>query len=459
MNSIQFRLVVRLLAGMLAVLFLGSLAVYLVFRSAMVRQFDQSLRAEAQSIAMLFVRDDDGRYEFHAPADANRLFRHGRRADLFCIRRLDGRVAVKSASLGKADCPGLETAAAYEGAKQVAAPAGSRHAGSLRARYLVFVPPAEIGVSPDRFQLVLAAEHWELDELLERLIRALCVMAVFGGAVAAFLVAWTVRRDLAPLRALAAQAGRIGAGEADKRFELTDAPYELLPIRRALNGLLERMAATLKRERRFTADAAHELRTPVAELRSLCEVALAAGDPKAAAEALADAREIAGEMERLIEALLALRRSGEKAVLVPVDAAALAQEAWNAAAEEAAKRSLAISWQGAQSAPVLCDKTLLLGVLRNLFDNAVHYTPPGGSIECRISAAQVLLRNRPHNLTAADIAHLKEPFWRKDAARSGPHAGLGLALVEAYCRSFGGEFTISLEEDGWLACEVRFTAG
>ena len=456
MNSIQFRLIVRLVGGVLVLTVLGGLAVYLVFRGSMVRQFDEGLRAEAQVIALRFVHDHDGRYEFNPPAEPDRLFLHDGHPDFYCIRSMDGAVIVKSPSLGKSACPGLELPAAYENYRHVEVAGHHHHERHLRAIFLTFVPPSEHGVSPDRFQIILAAEREEIDELLSRLLKVLGFVAAFAGLATAGLVIWTVRRDLSPLRALAGQAREIGAGQLDRRFALTSAPMELQPIQNALNGLLERMADALKRERRFTADVAHELRTPVAELRSLCEVAIAAGDPQTAAEALRDARAIGVQMEDLIKVLLALRRSEERKALVAVDIVAVAQEAWQSIEPVAKTRGVAMTWRAPQSAQALCDTTLLAGVLRNLFDNAANYTLPGGTIECRITQDKISIRNRPHDLVPEDIDHLTEPFWRKDASRSGgAHAGLGLALADAYCRAFGGELAVRLTDD-WLTFEVRF---
>lgn len=456
MNSIQARLVLRLVIGVLAVSMLGSLTVYLVFRDGMISQFDEGLRAEAQSITLLFTRDDDGHYQFIPPPDANRLFRHGRHPDYFCIRRMDGSIAVKSPSLGKAPCPGAEFSPSYESTRKVLVKGLGHHGSRLRAIFLTFVPASEVGIAHDRFQIVLAAEREEVDQLLEQLLKALIFVAIVAGAATALLVVWTVRRDLTPLRALAVQAGRIGAGDLDKRFALENVPRELTPIHRALNGLLSRVEDALKRERRFTADVAHELRTPVAELRSLCEVAIA--DPKAAAEALADARDIGMQMESLITALLELRRAESARPLSRFDGVAVARAAWQSAEPVAASRGITMTWKGPPSLDVLCDRTMLAAVLRNLFDNAARYTARGGQIEAAISAEAISIRNRPHGLAPEDIAHLVEPFWRKDASRSGgAHSGLGLALADAYCRAFGGQLAIRLEDD-WLVFDVRLVS-
>lgn len=459
MRSIQSRLTARLVIGVLAITILGSLAVYHVFRGAIVRQFDEGLRAEAHSIASLFRRDHDGHYEFRPPVHIETMFRHGDNFDIYCIRRMDGTVVLKSASLGKHQCPGLTAPTNYHGFHHMIVPGHHHHGRYLRGVYFTFTPLSETGAATEPFQLILAADREETDFLLTGLMTALALVAAVAGAAIFLLVAWTVRRDLTPLRALAQQASRLGAGDLDKRFALENVPRELDPIHRALNGLLGRVEDALKRERRFTADVAHELRTPVAELRSLCEVAIAAADdPKAAAEALADARDIGAQMEGLITVLLELRRAQVAKPLSRVDAAAVARTAWQSAEPVAASCGITMVWHSPPSLDVLCDATMLAGVLRNLFDNAANYTARGGEIEAVIASEAISVRNRPHGLASEDIAHLVEPFWRKDASRSGGgHAGLGLALADAYCRAFGGALSARLEGD-WLVFEVRFAA-
>ena len=323
---------------------------------------------------------------------------------------------------------------------------------------MVFVPPAEIGVSPDRYQIVLAAERDDVDSLLHDLLHLLAVITLAGIAAVTLLVIWAVRFGLAPLQRLAQEARGIGATDLAKRFDIDGVADELVPIHAALNGLLQRMEAALQRESSFTSDVAHELRTPVAELRSLCEVAAASGNPAQAPEALRDAQAIAVEMEALITALLTLRRADTAAVLVPLDIVALARQSWDAIEPVANEKNLSRDFE---SPPVLirhADQTILSGVLRNLMENATTYTPAGGSIECRITNADIKIRNRPHNIQQADLIHLTEPFWRKDAARSGgAHAGLGLTLAEAYCRALGARFELRLEED-WFTAQVYLAA-
>lgn len=461
MSSIQLRLTVRLLVCVLAISVAGSLAVYFMFRQGMVRQFDDGLQAEAHSIATMFIRHHDGSYEFNAPPDIDRMFHHGNDADVWCIRRMNGALAVKSRSLGPRACPGARHPATFDGFHTVHEP-GDHEDHNWRAAFLTFVPAAERGVATERFQIIVAAEREEVAHLLKTLLWALALVALVAGAATVLLVLWTVRTDLAPLRELARQAGSIDDASLETRFSLSGAPRELDPILRALNGLLARMQSALKREKRFNADVAHELRTPVAELRSLAEVALAAPDTRDnLVEALADTRDIAAQMESVISALLALRRR-EAVAVQSLDLVPIVKEVCQGAEETSAGRGLQVFLRLPGEARATTDRTILVSVLRNLFDNAVAYTLPGGEIACAVeprdAVVQITIRNRPHDLTADDVAHLFEPFWRKEQARSdGTHVGLGLALAESYCRSLGGSLRAEFDED-WIAFTVELPA-
>lgn len=459
MSSIQARLTARLLICVLTLSMVGSLAVYLIFRSSMIRQFDDGLRTEAHSIATLFVRDDDGHYEFHPMPNIQTMFHHGNDADVYCIRRMNGAVVLKSLTLGSRPCPGTAQPTSFEGFAKVDLQGHHHHSDAWRGVFLTFIPSSEVGTGKERFQIIVAAEREEISHLLKRLLWALALVAGFGGVATALLVIWTVRKDLSPLRTLAEQAGAINSDNLQQRFALSGAPRELDPIHRALNGLLDRMEKALKREQRFNADIAHELRTPVAELRSLSEVALSEPASKSMLlEALRDARDIGVQLDNTISALLALRRCQPR-TLADIDVVPIVREAWQRAEPIAAKNLLTVTWQLPDAAPASSDKVMLAAILQNLIENAATYTAKNGEIACAIqlSAGQTIvsIRNRPHGLSREDISHLFEPFWRKEAARTnGAHVGLGLALAEAYCQACGAALKATLLDDGWLELTI-----
>jgi signal transduction histidine kinase len=269
------------------------------------------------------------------------------------------------------------------------------------------------------------------------------------------LVVAGVRRGLRPLDQVAAQAMRIDAGSLHSRFRLEGLPAELHPIAARLNDLLERLSAAFERERRFSADVAHELRTPIAELRALAEVALlspGSQDRRPFEDVLAATL----QMENLVTALLSLARceSGRQPVtLEPIALGEALREAWAPLAARARARKLRVD-QAPCDVVVSADRLLLSSILGNLLANAVEYAPAGGTVGWTLNegaAVELVVSNSNDTLEAADLAHVFEPFWRKDAARAdGTHGGLGLSLVAAFARLIDAEVRLEL-----VAAEVR----
>jgi signal transduction histidine kinase len=313
--------------------------------------------------------------------------------------------------------------------------------------------------------LVVASDRRELNATLYRLI------GVAGGAGLLLLGATLVtiplilRRGLQPLERLGDQAAKIDAKSLAVRFPTAELPAELQPIAGRLNELLGRIEASFERERRFSADLAHELRTPLAELRTITETALKwpeARDPAVDRDTLA----IALQMEALVTSMLMLAR-GEKGQLQArrenVELAPLVEEAWRAQAARAEARGLKVALD-LLAITVTADPALLRTVLANLFDNAVEYTPPGGevAIHLRTAGAQATLEvaNATDNLTPADSARLFERFWRKDPARSGGrHFGLGLSLAASCATAMGWSLTGLVDARGMVRFSLRAGPG
>jgi hypothetical protein len=161
-------------------------------------------------------------------------------------------------------------------------------------------------------QLVLAQDRHELDAALGSFGRGIVLMEAVLLVLVAVIVRLGVGRGLAPISALAAEVDAIDEASLGRRLAVEGQPSELVGIRRKLNELLERLQMAFDRERRFSSGAAHELRTPIAELRALTEVALkwpAGSDPERTND-LAEAHAIACRMEDVVGALLAIARNG-----------------------------------------------------------------------------------------------------------------------------------------------------
>ncbi|WP_201316067.1 histidine kinase dimerization/phospho-acceptor domain-containing protein [Dyella sp. EPa41] len=271
--------------------------------------------------------------------------------------------------------------------------------------------------------LVVAEEREHVDRF-ERSVHVALLVGVLATALSAALLAIiTVRRGLRPLLAFG-QAAR--APDETPRLSKKQLPRELTPFAEALNGAFDRLHAGMERERRFSRDVAHELRTPLAEMRAALEVAQR--DP-GRTSSLDNARAAIDRMQRCIDSLLAVSsyESGlAQPELEPMDLVPLLRRAMGTDARVDAALP-AEAW-------VQSDPALLERIVDNLMLNAREYAPTDARIEVTLAKSQGQWRLRIGNaapeLTGEDLPHLGQRFWRKSPAREATrHGGLGLALA------------------------------
>jgi signal transduction histidine kinase len=306
MKSLRGRLTRTFVMGAAALVALGDGAVYVLTRRALIGQFDAALRAKALAVSVATEQDGD-----EITMDGGeQLTRAGdRRApDVFQLRNAAGRSLLRSESLNGADLvhagTGVETHfwdTDLPGGVPGRAIAFEFHPRSARDRD----EPKQRTASA--ITLVLGSDRGELDRTLGTLALVLLGTGLTLLAATAAAVPRLLKGTLRPLDRLSQQAASITAPRLSARFS-TDVPLELAPITGGLNDLLSRLEQSFDRERRFSSDVAHELRTPVAELRSLAEVALRwpeARELRTDHAALAIAR----RMEGIVTRLLALLRT------------------------------------------------------------------------------------------------------------------------------------------------------
>lgn len=300
-------------------------------------------------------------------------------------------------------------------------------------------------VERDGLWLLMAQDDYIRSELSAQIAIAALLPHAVGIPLLALLVWVLVGRGLAPLEALrGALTGRsadnlapLAAGVADAR--------ELQPLVAELNRLLARLQESFARERRFTADAAHELRTPLAVLRIHAENALAATGDVEREVAL---RHLLGGVERaarLVEQLLTMARlepEGSVPAREPVALAALLREEIAALVPMALRRGQDIELEADETLPAVAGDPLLLGVLaRNLVDNALRYSPDDTTVRVSLAPVQggVALRvqDQGPGIPADAVERVFERFWRAQSGR-GDGAGLGLAIVRRIAELHGG---------------------
>ncbi|WP_186263187.1 ATP-binding protein [Burkholderia gladioli] len=246
----------------------------------------------------------------------------------------------------------------------------------------------------------------------------------------------------------------------DKRL-----PQEVQPLVHALNGLLARLAAALDTQKAFVADAAHELRTPLAAVQIQAQLVARAQDDETRREALADLQSGVTRATRLAEQLLALARSEPDGATVrePVALADVLAHCVSAQAVVAQKRNIDLGIEEAQPAIVDADIGALRVMLNNVLDNAVKYTPEGGRIDVSLSfdegRALVRVADSGPGIQPEERERVFDRFYRDSSARmrtdvSG--SGLGLAIVKRVAAQQRATVTLGESPAGGLLVEIAF---
>jgi signal transduction histidine kinase len=512
MRTLRQQFTVRLLLGVAVPLILGGLSVFLLTRAALQEQFDAALHAKAIAITTITRQSAEGldvdtadplMHEFEAPHHRSRAehahatpprapdheLHHPIAPGCFQMWRADGTSLKRSESLAGADLPpnygtllrpkfwnltlpsglsGRAVGFAFEPPPSSIEPRaneGTNRTQAIRHHPISWFTTDKTLLGPGDIIFVTAVSRQELDETLATLALVLSGCGILLLGITAVVVPQVLRRGFVPLESLAAQAARIDADSLSARFATEALPGELIPISVRLNDLLARLEQSFERERQFSADLAHELRTPIAELRSLAELDLKwpdARSPGTDEETLA----IAIQMEGIVSRLLTLLRSERGQLPVTwgsVSFATLVQEAWKPFEPRATAKHLRVDCRLPENREIDTDAVLVRSILSNLMDNAIEYSPPGTVIwiEGEVNADQFTVRvvNQAGNLLTSDLPKLFERFWRKDSARSNAeHSGLGLSLARAFARVLEGDLTAALDDQSILTISLSAPA-
>ncbi|MGW1777266.1 sensor histidine kinase [Streptomyces sp. NPDC002104] len=309
-------------------------------------------------------------------------------------------------------------------------------------------------------KLTNAVEQATLHELL---IVSLIALAVFA-VLSMWLAWWMAGRVLRPLGVITETARRLSGANLHERIGLKAPPGELKQLADTFDGMLDRMEDLVGAQRRFAANAAHELRTPLAVQRAAAEIGLAGEPtPQKVARIRSKLIEVADSSQHLVESLLLLAVSEEGLdTSEPVDLSGIA-EAELAAVEPTVPQDLLVV-RDLAPLTVAGDRTLLGHLVRNLLANAVRHNRAGGRLEVTVSREGVLtVSNTGPVIDPRDVPRLLEPFRRRAERQhtAGEGAGLGLSIVASIARAHGAELTARANPapGGGLMVRVWFPAG
>jgi len=459
-TSLRTRLILGIVAGSVLLLTVFSMTIYILIQRALVNQFDSALLSTAQILASSIEVDAnniDLEDVQHMPE-----FNDPELQTYYQIWEQGGAIVARSPLLGTDDLPRLEASLKTAVFKALNAGNGPPQ----RAVCLKFLPRSEIGnenssqpaANDKKLTLTVARGAGDLYNQLSLLRWLLFTASAVVIALSVLLAAFVVRRGLRPLHSIASEIAAVREDDLATRIGTASIPAEILPIKNRLNDLLSRLEEAFKRERRFTADVAHELRNPLAGIRSTIEVNLTrTRDTTEYRSALSECLEIVENMQTMVNNLLLLARLDAQQISFQgeqVRPAELVNSCWRPLSEEAANRK--INFDNRIDPEITCetDRQNLAIILSNVLENAVEYTDEGGQIRTTGRqgdvSVEITVSNTGCRLNNEQAAQAFDCFWRGDSSRkdAGVHCGLGLALVDRIIKALGGSTTAEVENGG-----------
>ena len=404
---------------------------------------DRLLAARAKDVADRVSRRDGGWHLDMMPADGNQHFLWSSRHHVFSVVDRDNNVLV---SLPRGSAPVLSAD------PHATRPYffGDRGAPQLSGGSFPFV-------IDDVAVWVQVAEYMSHpDELIDDVADQFFAGVSWIVAPILFLLLLIefviIRRGLRPVRLASALAAQIGPSRVDLRLPSAGMPQEILPLVNAVNLALERMEKAFRMEREFVADAAHELRTPLAILQMHAETI---GDP-ATSKLL---REDIAAMVRLVEQLLDMARL-ELMVIEPDEIADLHRVCVQVArlvAPLASAQNKRINVTGV-SEPVFIhgQSDRMAQAVRNLVDNALRHTPAGSAVDINVTDEPAIhVRDHGSGISPGEIDLIFRRFWRRDRRRA-DGVGLGLSIVSKIVACHGGVIDVKNADDGGAIFSIRF---
>jgi heavy metal sensor kinase len=354
-----------------------------------------------------------------------------------------------------------------EGARVVAALAGRDLSAPLAltlpgrdGSYRVNARPLAVG--GQRFSLTGTYSLHDIEELLAQVRRMFLVAIPLLVLCAATGGSFLAKRSLAPVASMAAQAAAIGASNLGERLPV-EGGDELVGLARVLNDLLDRLEGAFAQQRRFVADASHELRTPTAILRTEADITLARehrseDEYRASLGVMQDAGR---RLTRIVDDLFLLARADSGHLQTqrePLYLEDVVDEAVRAMRSVADRRGVGIELTALVEAPSRGDADLLGRLLLNLLDNAIKYSPRGGRVEVGMTRAdgncEVVVTDQGAGIPPDARERVFERFFRVDAARSRSEdsatsgAGLGLAIARRIAELHGGRLDLAESRPG-----------
>jgi heavy metal sensor kinase len=315
-----------------------------------------------------------------------------------------------------------------------------------------------ISISATDGNVIKIGSTLEGDEILLERYRetfgtALVIMLVCGGFVGWLLA----RKAMSGVKRVTETANRIGRQNFGRRVTLAGEGEEISALVHAFNDMLERIESLLSGLQQITDNVAHELRTPITRIRGIAETTLKGnGSLDEYREMAASVIDGSDDLIEMIATMLEIAKTDSgvaELAVVPLDICEIVEEAADLFAPAAEDRRIDIRLaKPPQAVMVHGDRSRLQRVVANLLDNAIKYTPTGGTVTLSVDAGtagvKVKIADTGMGIDEKDIPRIFDRFYRSDKSRSSAGSGLGLSLALAIIRAHGGDITVKSSEAG-----------
>jgi two-component system, OmpR family, sensor kinase len=336
--------------------------------------------------------------------------------------------------------------------------------------YSSFVRQFVVGTGKSTL-LVLQSLHRQ-EEFLKSVLSAFALAIPLSIVLASGGGYFLARRSLSPVVEMGSQAGRIGADNLHERLQVINAHDELGHLAQSFNSLLDRLDQSFEQQRRFMADASHELRTPVAILCGEADVALSQPSraPEDYRESLGILRAEAKRLKHIVEDLFTLARADAgqyPLTLSDFYLDELIAECSRSFRTLASAKQITISCDTSKEMPIHADETLLRRMIVNLLDNAIKYTPPDGNVsvtwDLQDSQYRIIVSDTGQGIPGELHSQIFERFFRVDKARSrsesdGGGAGLGLSISRWIVQAHAGQLELTRSDSSGSTFTVLLPA-
>ena len=466
-RSVLSRILALHAAAIVATSICVPLALFLMLRHAVEHLHHQALRAQAAEIVRYFSAAPDGALRLSLPPSLAEFYSQGYGRAAYAVVDRNGRVLFSSLPGNRPITGGRPKGGAVEffqqdriGAIAPVRPQGEPVEFFRQDRYGVALYGASVAADfrdrPVRVQVVEDVLHRDvlIDDILAQFLTHV------GWITAPILLLLLVidiaifRRAMQPLIVASTLARQIGPDRIELRLPETGMPREVLALVRAVNQALDRLDAGFRAQREFTADAAHELRTPLAILRTQIDMI----EDRELADPL---RHDVESMSRLVNQLLEISEldSFFIAAQETADIVAIAAEVAGFLAPLALSQTKSLAVTGARRpVRVRGNGDAIARAVRNLVENALAHTPSGTMVELAVAAeGSIRVLDRGPGVPKAERGHIFKRFWRRDRRRGG-NAGLGLAIVARIAEMHGATVAVEDRKGGGAVFAIRFPA-